>query len=32
VADWEPESDPELAPLITRLADELATDLQPART
>ena len=31
VADWEPEADPELTPLIAKLADELATDPEPAR-
>ena len=31
VADWEPESDPELAPLISELAEELASDPEPAR-
>ena len=31
VADWEPESDPELSPLIARLAEELADDPEPAR-
>jgi hypothetical protein len=30
VADWEPESDPELAPLVSRLAEELADDREPA--
>ncbi len=31
VADWRPDDDPELEPLITRLADELATAPVPAR-
>ena len=31
VADWEPESDPELSPLIERLAEELADAPEPAR-
>jgi DNA-binding MarR family transcriptional regulator len=32
VADWEPETDPELNPLIARLAEELAGDPEPTRT
>jgi DNA-binding MarR family transcriptional regulator len=32
VADWEPGSDPELEPVIDRLAEALATDPEPART
>ena len=31
VADWQPDADPELTPLIAKLADELATDPEPAR-
>jgi EmrB/QacA subfamily drug resistance transporter len=31
VADWQPDDDPELAPLIAKLADEFASDPEPAR-
>ena len=31
MADWQPDADPELTPLIAKLADELATDPEPAR-
>jgi EmrB/QacA subfamily drug resistance transporter len=31
VADWEPGSDPELEPVIARLAEELTSDPEPAR-
>ena len=31
VADWQPDDDPKLAPLIAELADEFAKDPEPAR-